>query len=564
LRIAGFQYRMMASFAAEPDPPIISKLQVPISADAPRHTESSSASEKLLPALIIIAAFIARIIPASRLFLNPDEVLHYLLASQSSIHGAWDAALTNAHPPLLILLLYYWRFLGHSELWLRMPSVLAGTFACWLIYQWLKLVADKTAALLGLLLFSFAPSLILLSAEIRQYALLLFFESASLYFSERALQKNSVRAIFLFSLSLYGALLTHYSALIFAFAIGIYMLVRLYPYGSRLKLFAVWGTGQLGGVAIAAYFLLTHVPRLRQTGMVRADLESYLRKSIFQPGERNPVEFVIAQTLRVFTYIFSHGLIGGLMFLAFLAGIAWLLRRKTSPDREEQTSHPSSRELALLLAVPFLVSWGVALAGLYPLGATRHDAFLAPFVILGACIGITGWVQVGNWTKSIATLLAMAICNFFPAPPPPIRPKDQSMALMREAMSYLRTSTPAGTTFLTDYESGLLLGYYLCGHGVVQVFPPLQPFSSADCGPYTVLATSFHDWKFLADTFPGEFANTTKAMPASTEVWLFYGGWINDSAPALKQELEQFGCAAPESFGENILICRLTSGKNVQ
>jgi uncharacterized membrane protein len=559
---------MTAPSAAEPDSPINSKSPTSISMDALQPDESPSALQKLIPAFIMIVAFLARLIPASRLFLNPDEALHYLLASQASFGRAWDAALTNAHPPLLILVLYYWRFLGHSELWLRMPSVLTGTCACWLIYQWLKLIIDKTAALLGLLLFSFAPSLILLSAEIRQYALLLFFESASLYFAERALQKNSARAILLFSLSLYGSLLTHYSALIFAFAIGIYMLVRLYPYGSRLKLSSAWAAGQLGGISVASYFMLTHIPHLRQTGMVRADLESYLRKSIFQPSKRNPLEFVISQTVRVFTYIFSHGLIGGLMFMAFLAGIIWLLRSKTSPDREEKTSYPSSRELALLLAVPFLVSWGVAIAGLYPLGATRHDAFLAPFVILGACVGIAGWIPARNRTKRIAIvfviIIALAICNFLPAPSPPIRAKNQSAALMRESVSYLRASAPVGTIFLTDYESGLLLGYYLCGHGVVQVFPPLQPFSIADCGSYKVVATSFHDWKFLADTFPAKFADATKSMPPSTEVWLFYAGWINDSAPALKQELRQFGCTAPKSFGENILVCRLTTKKSKQ
>jgi hypothetical protein len=560
---------MTASSAAEPRSPAISKSRDTDSLDALLHNESSPTLEKCMPAIIMVAAFLARIIPASRLFLNPDEALHYLLACQSNFGRAWDAALTNAHPPLLILVLYYWRFLGRSELWLRMPSVLAGTFACWLIYQWLKLITNETVALLGLLSFAFAPSLILLSAEIRQYALLLFFESATLYLAERALQKNSIRAIILFSLALYGALLTHYSALIFAFSIGVYVLVRLYPYGTRMKLSAAWAGGQLGGIAIAAYFLITHIPRLRQTGMVRSDLESYLHRSIFHPGERNPLEFIGSQTLRVFTYIFSHGLVGGFMFLAFLAGIAWVLRSRLSPNHEEPT-HLSYSALALLLVVPFLVSWGVALAGLYPLGATRHDAFLAPFVVLGACLGIAGWIPAKNWTKAkfvaivLVFVLAMAICNFFPAPPPPIRAKDQSMALMREAMSYLRVSVPTGTTFFTDYESGLLLGYYLCGHGVVQIFPPLQPLSSANCGSYTVVATSFHDWKFLADTFPGEFADATKAISRSPEVWLFYAGWINDSAPALKQGLRQFGCPAPKSFGENILVCQLTVGNSEQ
>jgi hypothetical protein len=32
----------------------------------------------------------------------------------------------------------------------------------------------------------------------------------------------------------------------------------------------------------------------------------------------------------------------------------------------------------------------------------------------------------------------------------------------------------------------------------------------------------------------------------------------------LKDRLSQFGCVAPENFGEDILICRLTIRKNEQ
>jgi hypothetical protein len=508
--------------------------------------------------LILLAGFIARIVPANRLFLDPDEALHNLLASQATVGRAWAAALTNAHPPLLILVLYFWRGLGQSELWLRLPSILAGTAACWLFYQWLRLATDRATALIGLLMFSFAPSLILLSAQVRQYALLLFFMTGCLYLSERAVRKNSAGAMILFSLSLYGALLTHYSALIFAFAMCVYLLVRLYPYRERVALVTVWSAGQVGGLGIAIYLLFTHILPLRRTGMVSADLDTYLRKATFHPGERNVVEFIAAQTLRAFTYVFSHGLVGTIALMAFLNGLFWLLKRDSSPNSDEHAEGPTSRELALLLGVPFVVTWGVALAGVYPLGATRHDAFLAPFVIGGASIGIAAWIPVRNPIKYAGLVLCLAVCNLFPAPPPPMRAKDQLNARMADAVAYLRASVPRGSAVLTDYESGLLLGYYFCGHGVVQVFPPLEPMATANCGDYTVLSTSFRDWKLTADTFPGELDRAKRMMGPGTEIWLFYSGWINDSSLAMKKELAGFGCV-PQNFGENILVCRLAA-----
>ena len=77
-------------------------------------------------ACITLLGFAARLWTASGIFLNPDEALHFRLANQSSLALAYKASLTAAHPPLFVLLLYYWRALGTSELWLRLPSVIAS------------------------------------------------------------------------------------------------------------------------------------------------------------------------------------------------------------------------------------------------------------------------------------------------------------------------------------------------------------------------------------------------------------------------------------------------------
>ena len=511
----------------------------------------------LLPPLVLIAAFVARLIPAKEYFLSPDEALHYLSASQPSVDLAYKAALTNAHPPLLILALYYWRSLGQSELMLRLPSVLAGTACCWLTYLWLKDVTDRSTAFMGLLLLSFAPSLIGLSAEVRQYAVLLFFIAGCLYLSERAIRENSRPLMVLFSLCLYGALLTHYSSLLFAFTMGIYMLLRLYPYGKRLGLFAVWVVGQIGAVVLVTYFLATHVAHLRAMGMPREIAETWLRKSIFHPGDHNVGVFASAQTLRVFTYLFSHGLVGTLALLAFLAGMVSLLRRKTPWNKDG----PTPRELALLFGLPFAANCGAALAGIYPYGGTRHNAFLAPFAVAGAALGLATWIPARLSAKSLVLVIALALCNFLPAPPPLIKARNHSVVLMKNAVDYLRQSAPPGSVVLADYQSGLLLGYYACNHGIVQVFPPLQRFAKADCGPYTVITAGTQEWRFNADDLPGQLANVaeTYGLVPGTKVWLFDAGWITDLAPALSSENR---CSAPRTFGENILVCQLTVGGN--
>ena len=94
--------------------------------------ESASSAESwpqvridLAAVFILLFALLARIWAASGTFLNPDEALHFRLANQTSWLLAYRQSLTASHPPLLTFVLYFWRLLGTSELWLRMPSVLA-------------------------------------------------------------------------------------------------------------------------------------------------------------------------------------------------------------------------------------------------------------------------------------------------------------------------------------------------------------------------------------------------------------------------------------------------------
>ncbi len=568
---------------------------------------------QVLPALVIIAGLAARLYKAAAYFLDPDEALHLVLAGQPWVGLAYKAALTNAHPPLLVLFLHYWRWLGQSEFVLRLPSVLAGTACCCIGYLWLKQLLESRPAFIGLLLLAFSPAFIGLSAEIRQYALLLFLISACLYLAERALRENSVVLMLLFSLSLCLALLIHYSALLFAFTMGIYMLVRFYglraeaqsisgpkgpiekskldrsaealrhpkaenepkaenqpksgnkedsddtqqlilSHAKTMQIFIVWVIGQIVALAVGAYFVFTHLIPLRRAGMLVPDYDTYLRKSIFHASDRSITGFVAVQTLRVFTYLFGHGLVGSLVLLAFVAGIVLLLWGKVSLRNDLRP-----RALGLLLGMGFVVNCAAGLARQYPYGGTRHSAWLLLFAVAGGCVGLAAWARAKFWLTSGVVVCSLVIANLFPAPAPLIRPKNQARALMKEAVDSFRQSAPAGSVVIADYQSGLLFGHYVCGHSVVQVFLPMKDFVSADCGGYTVITPSSRDFRFYGDNIDDRLRLIAAEyrLTRGSRAWLFDAGWISDSAPPLQLELAKSGCAAPKKFGENIFWCAI-------
>src|SRR5215475_483626 len=205
----------------------------------PRTAPTTRFEVFLVPGLIAIG-LVVRLLGAHSRFLNADEAMHYLFSIQPSFLATYQATLHTAHPPLLIILLHYWSLISSSEFFLRIPSVIAGTAAGWFLCAWLRRVADRVTALIALALFLFSPALIYLSFEVRQYALVMMFMAATLYFLDRALIEDSISLIALSFLFLYLALLTHYCALIFALSAGVYALVRLISIRPAASIVSMW------------------------------------------------------------------------------------------------------------------------------------------------------------------------------------------------------------------------------------------------------------------------------------------------------------------------------------
>ena len=505
-----------------------------------------------LPLSLLALGLVARLAWAYSVFLNPDEALHYLLSVQPSLALTYQETLLTAHPPLLIVLLHYWSLLGTSEFVLRLPSVLAGTAFCWIMFLWLERVTDHATALIGLSLLLFSPALIYLSAEIRQYSLLLFFMACSLYFLDRAIGERSSRMLLLSALALYLALLSHYSALIFALTIGIYALVRFRSSRTQARLIGVWGVTQLGALGLVAFLLKSHVLKMRARGVSQALADTYLRGAVFHAGQDRVLPFIVKANVRVFHYMFSQGAVGVLGLLVYIAGIGFLLADK---GPAQDSGHPSLRQLGLLLVLPLAINCGVALAGLYPLGGTRHNSFLAGFAMSGVAVALSRWKTPRRWQKTVAITIILAICNFSVTPAGAyMRPQNQRRTFMQQAMGYLSRSVPKDSLILTDGEGSLLLSYYFC-HRLISS-------EESRCGGDRIIVLDPRQWLLRAQTFPSQLQSAQKryGLPPGAKPWLFQAGFLVDREPELRTEFAHHGCTSPRSFGQNIFLCHLTLG----
>jgi hypothetical protein len=541
----------------------------------PTYVPSENSTERwfagratVAAAVVIVAGFMARMWAASGTFLNADEALHFRIANQVSLAAVYRASLAESHPPLLYWVLHFVRVLGTSELWLRLPSVIAGTVFCWLFFRWLSQATGRLPGFVGLILVAFLPPVVRLSAEVRQYALLLAFLGGALYFLDRALAEDSSWRMMASALCVYLAMLSHYSALFFVAGLGGYALLKIFLRGpvpaASGKVAAVWIAGQLGTLALLVLLYKTHLAHLGQ-GESRTVLqgwmsEFYLRRSYFEAGRDNPLLFAIGHSFGVFQFIFGQLAVGDIAGLMFLAAIALLWRTRGE-------TRAASRQLDLFLVFLFVLACGASFAHVYPYGGTRHTAYLIIPAVAGVSF-VTARLAAERWTRGLALALVIVVaCAVFGKQHQPYMTRaDQSRAHMTEAIAFLRENVAPEGVIFTDFESSLILGHYLCEQNPISVQASNSQFEEFSCGGYRVVAAN----RRTATNFtPAVFRGLGKSLIASyglkadEAVWIFQAGWGADLPERLRSESARFHDLPFRAFGDNIKIFRLTAGPDL-
>jgi len=497
----------------------------------------------------LLLGFALRLNFANSTYLNPDEALHHVLVNQNTLIAAYKASLTNAHPPLYFVLLYYWRFLGNSEVMLRLPSVLASSAVAWMAYRWVGMVLGKAAGLITLVLLALSPVLTTLGAEVRNYSLLLLCMISALYFIERALRDQRVSSIFYGSLFLYLAILTHYSALWFVLASGIYVLLRIASLKGRARI--AWLLFQSGGVAIYAWLYVVHISKIRGSQMEADAMTDWLQPLYLHGGESS-VTFVRIATRDLFRFLFGSRAGGNVVLVVFAAGILWLCAAALFEHRRDLAA------FGILLQLPFVFGVIASLLHLYPYGGTRHCIYLIPFATAGVSFPLAK--VLGQRLLPILILSVVIFPYWYEHRLPDsleIDPKQQRKALMSDALRDLRSSVQSNERVFSDYQSSLLLAYYI---GRDQSPPNRQ-----ECGGVTELQYgSYHivivpEWSATASQLARRIEGWRRGCVSGGRepVWIFDAGWglnlLDDFNQTLPSSISQ-----ARRYGETISLFKLT------
>jgi 4-amino-4-deoxy-L-arabinose transferase-like glycosyltransferase len=458
-------------------------------------------------ALAIVAiGFGIRIVAAQGKSLSGDEAAHFLVVNLPRALDVYRGNLSNAHPPLFFLLLHFWIRLGSSELFLRLLPVTLGGVFLWVAYRWALILLGRSAALMTLVLLSFSPALISLSAEVRDYTLLLLLMTASLLLLERAMEERSALRMAASSAFLSLAILTHYSAFFVVLVLFVYALVRLRRGRLPASVVTTWAACQVGVGVLCLWLATTHVADLRRSSLETIVRTRMLRAEYFQGDQDRLLDFLFRQTAAVFRYLSGSATAGAVSCALAVVGLVILaLKRRPS---------------ALLLALPFLFDAGASLTDLYPYGGTRHSVFLLVFAsaAIGVALSVLAAGRVWPAVVLVAVLAPVSLSAVLGAP------ERQSARRLKTAIEELRAAAPAGSLLFMDLEAGRVIDYYLERKAWTMPGTGLQGLWESSAGGYRIVGSPiWNATEYILGIELQRFVEVYR-IPAGQVIWVVHVG----------------------------------------
>jgi hypothetical protein len=163
-------------------------------------------------------------------------------------------------------------------------------------------------------------------------------------------------------------------------------------------------------------------------------------------------------------------------------------------------------------------------------------------------------------------LLIVAVCSVFGRPHRPyILREDQSRTQMVRAFGFIHAQVPQSDLIFVDYQTRLLLGYYLCPEQPVPFSAPIGSLEQFPCNGYHVVAAAPDLYIFTAENFLPLWNKLLRDVPLKSgqSVWVIQAGWQVDLANDLQKRVPEFGEINPQSFGRSITLFKLKLGQTM-
>lgn len=192
-----------------------------------------AAAAWLVVGLLTLVAFLLRISQLDQTLVG-DEVFSY----QDIVGHSFSNVLSTVHtgaensPPLFFLLAWLSIKLGDPSVWIRLPSLLAGTATVPVVYAIGRETIGRAGGLIAAAILALTPFAVYYGIEARPYATMMFFVALSTWALLRAVRTGGVRWWVLYALAATAAAYCHYTCV---FVLGVQALWSLWTSRDRIR-----------------------------------------------------------------------------------------------------------------------------------------------------------------------------------------------------------------------------------------------------------------------------------------------------------------------------------------
>jgi len=250
---------------------------------------------------------------------------------------------------------------------------------------------------------------------------------------------------------------------------------------------------------------------------------TWLLEAFPQPGG-HLLAFVLTGTLGQFMYLIARPLPTLLCVLGFVVGL-YILWRNKAPFH------------AILLVLPFGLACLGAILHLFPYGRTRHTAILDIAIAAGLGPAVASVARNRILPILMAAVPLILVWNLWASDLyEPVSRDTRQLSSMREAIQFLRSEVPSGSTLVTDLGTDFILGYYL-GCPDYAYYDSGEPYSMRQCATLRIVVAPIYQFGGLED-LRETLSQVQSKYHLDEPVWVAAGGFqihvanpVSDSRP---------------------------------
>ncbi len=144
-----------------------------------------------------------------------------------------------------------------------------------------------------------------------------------------------------------------------------------------------------------------------------------------------------------------------------------------------------------------------------------------------------------------------------------ITPENQSKLLMHQALAYVHGSIPSGGLIVTEYQSYLMMRFYLCRELTTPPRYMDQQLFDTPCGPFHLISGLAFPWAFTPENVVPTLRKAAEGfgMKVGEKIWIVHAGWKDvDGRNALRPDaalaakLPEINRLPHQTFGDNISV----------